>query len=177
MLFGSKATFAIEAMTEPHLIPPSAVWGRMQVWCRGGAIGDFSEECCALFGPYEGFRNLLRSLPKLWFQEFEGLSDLQLWNRLDGLLYFADDDRTLEQCSRDWEQYGQCNFLTNWGEQFDGNGKSFIVCAPSGVVHILNQSLPNGISCEVPLLDVLAAANEYASWFESEQARLASSSG
>jgi len=101
------------------------------------------------------------------------MSDKQLWDRLDWLLYVGDDDRTLEQCSQDWEQYGECSFLTNWGEQFDGNGKSFIVCTPSGVVRILNQSLPNGISCEVPLCDVLVAISEYTSWFESEQQRFA----
>jgi hypothetical protein len=145
----------------------------MQVWCRRSAIGDIADEHCGLHHAYCGFKALQESLPKLWSREFDGLSGAALWDRLDTLLYVGDDDRTVEECRQDWERYGQFNFLTNWREQFDGNGKSFIFCSPAGVVWILNQSLPNGISCEVQLADVQSAIGEYLAWFEREQRRLA----
>jgi hypothetical protein len=110
----------------------------------------------------------------------DGLSDIELWNHFDGLLYGyhgdieIQDDRTLEQCQSDWKKWGGYNFLTNWGEQFDNGGKSFILCKPDSVVWILNRSLPpeRGISLFAPLKETLTAIQQYIEWFESESVRL-----
>lgn len=56
MLFGDRLDFAIEADVEPSLEPPSAVWGRMCVWCRGVALGDLGEPHCALYPAYLAIR-------------------------------------------------------------------------------------------------------------------------
>lgn len=180
MLFGSKETFAIEALSEPDLVPPSAVWGRMQVWCEGASLGDIAEQHCALYPAYLGFKALRQSLPSLWLQEFAALSDTELCNHLDGLLFGfhgdvqLEDPRTAEQCRLDWDQYGKFSFLTHWGEQFDGSGKSFILCTPSGTVRVFNrsQAMANRISLQAPLADVLPAVAAYLVWFESEARRL-----
>jgi hypothetical protein len=110
----------------------------------------------------------------------DGLDDTQLWNHFDGLLYgyhgdlLLQDDRPFEQCLIDSETWGGYNFLTNWGEQFDAGGKSFIVCRPDGFVSVLNRSLSpgKGISCRAPLEETLAAIRRFIDWFYDESERL-----
>ena len=180
MLFGSTDVFAIEAMTETHLRAPSAVWGRMRVWCAGKEIGDFSEAHCGLGAAYQGFKALEQVLPSLWMAEFEHLDDAELWNLLDGELFgyhgdvALDDNRTVEECRDAWSRIGQFSFLTNWGEQFDRGGKSFIVCRPGGTVRILNRALskPPDIACEAPLVQVISAIERFLAWFDLEAKRL-----
>jgi hypothetical protein len=110
MLFGEPADFAIEAYVEPDLKPPSAVWGRMCVWCRGVPLGDISERYCALYPAYCSFRSLPSCLDSLWADELAGLGDEGVWNFLDA----------------DWAAWDRFNFLSNWGERFDGY-KAFIL--------------------------------------------------
>ncbi|MDZ7863316.1 hypothetical protein [Acidovorax sp.] len=178
MLFGTEKTFAIEAMSEPDLAPPSAVWGRMRVWCQGMPIGDFFAKQCALYPSYVNFRLLRERLALLWLAEFEGMSAISLWNHLDGLLYGFHGDveltdvRTLEECRQASEKYGRFDFLTNWGEQFDDNGKSFILCTPAGEVKVLNWSLAKEEELRARLPDVLQSISEFMNWFESEARRL-----
>lgn len=108
------------------------------------------------------------------------MSDEALWNFLDGLLYGFNgdteiaDDRSEEECRRDWALYGMFNFLTNWGEQFDQGGKSFIVCTPTQQVRILNRCLPpgHGLSVEASLFQVVHAISGFLGWFEAEASRL-----
>ncbi|MES2072012.1 MAG: hypothetical protein V4488_16770 [Pseudomonadota bacterium] len=184
MLFGLPTAFAIEAISEPTLKIPSAVWGRMQIWCQGVALGDFSSEHCGLYDAYDGFKSLETTLLKLWRQDFEGISELEILNLLDERLYGyhgdveIEDSRTVDECRRDWTEYGHFNFLTNWGEQFDQSGKSFILCRPEGRVQILNRSLPAqcGIVIEAPLLTAKAAMRDFIKWFESETQRLSGKS-
>lgn len=180
MLFGSRDRFAIESMAEPHLCSSSQVWGRMCIWCNGTEIGDYSDEHCGLFDAYDGFRTLRELLASNWLPEFEGLSDNDLWNLLDGALYGYHGDReinvlrTIEQCREDSDRYYRFIFLTNWGEQFDGNGKSFIVCRPDDVVRVLNRSLgdsPN-FSLEVPRAEAIETIQKFLDWFDNESMRL-----
>jgi hypothetical protein len=179
MLFGDKAIFAIETMIEPHLEPPSAPWGRMRVWCEGVSIGDINEEHCGL-EVFEALSYLISQLDDLWLDEFEGLSDFQLWNLLDGLLYGyhgnveIDDNRSLEQIKSYAKKYGKFNFLSNWGEQFDRDGKSFIFHHPKGRIKILNKSLPieKGIALESSTEAFCNAINEAVSWFEKQRITL-----
>ena len=180
MIFGSTDTFAIEAIIEPDLEAPSAVWGRMRIWCQGVSIGDISTSCCALYPSYLGFRDLLGALPSLWCPAFTKLSDIQLWNRLDGLLYGyhgdepVEDERSLEQLEQDHQNYRKFDFLTNWGEQFDQGGKSFIVCTPAQQVRILNRHFPEGygLGLHASLFQVASAIKNFMHWFEHEARRL-----
>lgn len=180
MLFGDRRTFAIEAMVEPHLQAPSAAWGRLCIWCEDVCIGDFAEEHCGLYDSYDGFRSVLANLHSLWRAEFADLSDRDLWNLLDEKLYghhgdvAIEDNRTMAQITQDAQTYGRFNFLTNWGEQFDRDGKSFIVCTPEQQVRILNLSLPpsKGIALRVSMFPVSASIRAFLKWFEGEAGRL-----
>jgi|SRR5262245_1019856 len=128
----------------------------MCIWCRGVPLGDIDDRHCELYGAYCGFRELVSSVDRLWAAKLLGLADVAAWNHLDALLdgYHGDvgvpDDRTVEQCRRDWDVWGCFNFLTNWGEQFAGY-KAFIMPPPEGAVRILSRRLPEemGRSVEV----------------------------
>jgi hypothetical protein len=179
MRFGDPADFAIEAEVEPDLKPPSAVWGRMCVWCRGVPLGNIEDRHCALYPAYGAFRGLESYLDRLWAPELAGLDDVAAWNFLDGLLYGyhgdveVRDHRSIEQCHVDWATWRSFNFLTNWGEQFDGY-KSFLLCPPGGPVRVLSRRLPAhmGRSVEVSLGAVLAATQGFVRWFEEQELRL-----
>lgn len=98
MLFGHKEDFAIEAMVEPDLIPPSSVWGRMCIWCEGTPLGDYLEEHCGL--PSGHLEELARDLPTLWHKDFEGMSDANIFRYLDALLYgYRDGIEIADDCS------------------------------------------------------------------------------
>lgn len=176
MIFGSTEAFAIEAMTEEGLNPPSVAWGRMQVWCQGVSIGDYSDRHCGL--PYTDFLELKEALPSLWLPEFEGMSAKDLWNHLDRLIYGhhgeveLNDARTSEEMRRDYMKYGDFNFLTNWGEMFDRGGKSFIFCTPRGEVRVLNRVAAPGRWLQAQLPEALHAMTEFLGWYEGECSRL-----
>ncbi|WP_124485827.1 MULTISPECIES: hypothetical protein [unclassified Burkholderia] len=182
MLFGSKSEFAIEAMIEPDLVPPSAVYGRMQVWFANTSMGDFSSPRCSLYPAYLGFKQLVAALPNIWRSDLDGLSEEQLIDRLDRLLYGAqgdelleDDDRTAFECKRDWEKYGAFDFLTNWGEQFDREDKTFIFCPPTQPAKIL--VLPRGsdtiLSLHASIPATADAIDKFLRWFDESSALLA----
>lgn len=178
MLFGDRADFAIEADVESELQRPSAVWGHMCVWCRGVALGDINLRHCGLYVAYSAFDWLSANLYSLWADELAGLDNLATWNFLDRLLYGyhegreIPDDRTV-RC--DWTVWGRFNFLTNWGEQFDGF-KAFILCPPGGPVRILSARFPEhmGRGVQVSPNGVMTAAEAFARWFEREELRLQS---
>lgn len=178
MIFGSTETFAIEAMTEEGLAPPSAAWGRMRVWCQGTSMGDFSDEHCGL--PYSHFLNLNEDLSSLWLPEFESMSALDLCNHLDGLIYGyhgdveLNDARTSEEICRDSMKYSKFSFLTNWGEMFDSVEKSFICCTPAGEVRVLNRVAAPGRWLQAQLPEALHAITEFLRWYEGECNRLGS---
>lgn len=185
MIFGDRDDFAIEAGTEPHLKPPSAVWGHMRIWCCGVPLGDIEELHCALYGAYCEFCDLLSpvhgemKIDRLWAEELIGLDGVAAWNHLDGLLYGyhgdveLPDDRTVEECQRDWVMWGRFSFLTNTGEQFDGY-KAFIMRPPGCPVRILSRRLPEGMgrSVEVSRDGFIAAAMAFTKWFEAQELRL-----
>ncbi|CAE6741371.1 hypothetical protein PQR46_32450 [Paraburkholderia sediminicola] len=182
MLFGSKSDFAIEAMIEPGLALPSAVYGRMQVWCTNTSLGDFSDPRCSLYSAYRGFTELVAALPDLWRSDLDGLSDEQLINRLDRLLYGAqgdqlleDDGRTVSECKRDWAEYGVFNFLTNWGEQFDREDKAFIFCPPTqpSKILILQRRFDTIRSLHTSIPAATDAIHKFLRWFDESAARLA----
>jgi hypothetical protein len=177
-VFGNRADFAIEAGVEPHLMPPSAVWGHMCVWCRGVALGDLSDLHCALYPAYCSFRWLPGHLDDLWADEFIGLGAVAAWNFLDGLLYGyhgdveVPDDRTVEECQADSLRWSRHNFLTNWGEQFDCC-KAFVLSPPGGSVRILYRRRREAVQmAEVSRSGLVAASAGFVQWFETQELRL-----
>jgi len=144
MIFGNKSDFAIEAMIEPYLEPPSEPWGRLCIWVAGNQIGNYSDPHCGLYSCYVGFREKCELLDSLWIDLFQSLRDQEIWNFLDSALYGyhgnieLDDERTLEQMRNDSEELSRFDFVTQWGEMFDRGGKAFILRLPSGLLKILS---------------------------------------
>jgi hypothetical protein len=180
-ILGDKNTFAIEAIIEPGLKAPSPIWGRMCVWCNGTTIGNLDEKHCGLEA-FSNFSDKIKQIDGLWMSEFDGLSDHELWNYLDGLLYGyhgdieLEDNRTLDQMRLDAKKYGKFNFLTNWGEMFDNDGKSFIFHHPEGKIKILNRQLnsKNIISFSTTIYAFCHAIEEGMSWYHEQAAILQS---
>jgi hypothetical protein len=178
-IFGDPQDFAIEAGVELSLDPPSSVWGFMRVWCGGVPLGNIGERFCALYPSSLAFAWLSTHLDELWDDALTGLGDGAAWDLLDGLLYGyhgeveIEDERTPDELRRDWDRYGKFNFLTNWGEQFDGY-KSFIKCPTVGPARILSRRLPasQGLSVRVTRGAVLEASRGFLHWFGSQAVRL-----
>jgi hypothetical protein len=178
MLFGHKDDFAIEAMVEPDLIPPSAVSGRMRIWCEGTPLGDYSKEHCGL--PSGHLEELPRDLPTLWHKDFEDMSDANIFRYLDALLYgYRDgveivDDRSLLQSTQDAHRFGPFIFLTNWEEMFDQEGKAFILFPDGQMVRVIVQSSDQLTyrSLSTSVVAVKVACKSFSSWFKEESVRL-----
>jgi hypothetical protein len=171
MLFGSVSDFAIQAEVEPELTPPSAVWGRMCVWCRGIALGDIEDTHCSLYLAACSFKWVAGHLDELWDERLVGLDDINALAFLDAA-YYGDDDRTTAQLAEDARRYGKFNFLTNWGEQFDGV-KAFLICSPEGSLRIVYQLLDGTRgSAEVTKAGFVAAAKAFVHWFGEQSERL-----
>ncbi|WP_167041227.1 hypothetical protein [Burkholderia sp. Ax-1724] len=135
-----------------------------------------------MYPAYLGFKEIVAALPDLWRSDLDGLSDKQLINRLDRLLYGAqgdqlleDDERTVFECQRDWEKYGAFNFLTNWGEQFDGEGKAFIFCPPAqpSKILILQRGFDTIRSLHTSVTAATDAIHKFLKWFDESAAQLA----
>jgi hypothetical protein len=181
MIFGNTSEFAIQVQCEPELVAPSAVWGRMCVWCQGVELGDINDSHCSLYPAVLDFQALEKNLQaqELWDDSFSNLRDEELFERLDWLYYGCDsnghiapDSRTDEQVATDARRFSKFNFLTNWGEQFDGY-KAFIFARGDGVVRIAYR-LPDytkGIA-HVPESKFTASIDELLSWFAEQQDRL-----
>jgi len=151
----------------------------MCVWCRGVSLGKLHERYCGLGYAVERFAWLADNLSSLWADELDGLDDIAAWNFLDGLLYGYHGDielastRTLAELRRDAVVWRRFDFLTNWGEQFDGY-KSFLLCPPGDDARVLSRQLSAhmGRGVSVSKRALVMASAEFVRWFDGESARL-----
>jgi hypothetical protein len=179
VLFGDRSDFAIEVGVEKDLPLPSQVWGHMRVWCGGHALGKFEDPYCALYPSYEEFTWMGAHLEELWDEVLSGLSDQAIWNVLDGALYGYHGDVEIadglsrEEVKRDDARFGKFNFLTHWGEQFDGY-KSFIVCQPGQPLRVLSRAFPAsvGLGVNVSRRGFTQASIAFCEWFQVQERRL-----
>ena len=178
-LFGDRLDFAIEAGVEPELVRPSAVWGHMCVWCAGHRLGDPEDRHSGLYDAVAGFQDVAASLERLWDESLVGLDDHALFDHFDVLLYgcrgaaIVADDRTVEECRRDAGVWFRFNFLTNWGEPFDGC-KAFVVVPPVGPLRVLFRGPTDGsvVGANVSVEGFLAATSDFLRWYEDQERRL-----
>lgn len=184
MIFGNPEDFAIEAMTEMHLVAPSAVWGRMCVHIGTVVLGDFSDEHCGLYCAYRGFKELLNTNTRLWDESFDGLSREQIHDLVRNAIY-GNDDRAMDTILADSRRYRRFDFLTNWDEQFDGFA-SVIVQEDATTTTILHR--PHSAFARkrepgpfvVAICSTIGFRNACASlveWFDREAARLTRNEG
>ena len=171
MIFGDPSDFAIEAMTETHLVRPSAVWGRMCLHIADTTLGDFDDPHCALYPAYRQFASLLERINELWDDAFNDLNDHDIYSLLDHAIY-GDDDRTMAEIERDARRFSRFDFLTNWGEQFVGH-KCFILYRAPDTLRILYR-MPDNCPGTVSITKdgFVHAANGFLAWFDSESERL-----
>ena len=156
MIFGKPADFAIEAYHEPSG-PEWAGFGRMAIDIQGFRLGDIRETHCSLFAAVNRFR-LYPEIESLWAEAFDGLSDVEVFALIDTRY-------TGEPCEED---YSPCDFLTNSGEQFD-DAKTFIICRPSGRVHILYQLRDGKIgSASCSASSFRKVAKDFVCWFDEQ---------
>lgn len=141
MLFGNANDFAIEAMLEPGLKDPSAVWGRMCVRIGGTTLGDYDDHHCALYSAYRHFDWRIKQHGPLWDDIFDHMSPEEIYDTVHDALY-RDDDRTIAQIQHDERRYGAFDFLTNCGEQFDGYSSVIVSPAPDSML-ILHRPYAN----------------------------------
>lgn len=179
MMFGDPSNFAIEAITEPHLVAPSAVWGRMCIHIGPIVLGDFTDEHCGLYGAYCGFKKLLTTESQLWDDAFVGLTREQIHDLARNAIY-GDDDRSMEAILADSQQYRRFDFLTNWDEQFDGFA-SVIVQEDDRTTTILHRPHSAFARKRDPGPFVIATCNTigfrnaiagFVEWFDAEASRL-----
>jgi hypothetical protein len=187
VIFGDRADFAIEAGVEPDLVPPSAVWGHMCVWCSGTSLGNIDDHYCHLGVGRNDFHWLAEHLDERWDETLSGMSDIEQWSLLRGNLYglqgggisvpklvLSPDD---VETDRNWQRYNKLEFLTNWGEQFDGY-PAFLLAPPGESCRVLFQR-PDGGTVQSVLVSrsaVIAASRDFVAWLDDRAKSLSGDS-
>jgi hypothetical protein len=175
MLFGSKDIFAIEAVTEVDLVAPSAVWGRMRIWCRNESFGDFDNPYNALYSASESFRTMCDAHSDLWDPTFEGLEDAEIFRIFNEAIYIGthSDSEVVDLADRYW----RFDFLTNWGENFDPL-KGLLAFDPNGDSLFMVEDGDDRVrGFRFPEASFVQAASDFVRWFDSEAERLQKKTG
>ena len=180
MLIGDPNDFAIEAIVEPDLTTPSAVWGRMCIHIGAVTLGDFSDPYCALYPAYEQFDWHSKLRVRLWDEAFDGKSPAEIHDIVRNAIY-GDDDRTIEQIQNDSFRFGKFDFLTNWGEQFDGFASVIVSPDPATMMFLhkpyadlaSRRRLPhNFVVAQCSSLAFRSVSSGFVEWFDCEAQRL-----
>jgi hypothetical protein len=172
MLIGDASDFAIEVMVEPDLEIPSAVWGRMCIHIGDVTLGDFDNSYCALYPAYIPFKWHTQQTDRLWHESLENLSPEEIHDIVHSSIYGDNDNIS---------QLVEFDFLTNWGEQFDGY--SSVIVSPTResmmILHrpYLDPSDSRRLSNDFVLAHCthsgfIDALNHFVAWFDSEAKRL-----
>jgi hypothetical protein len=158
MIFGNSSDFAIESYHEPSG-PKWGGFGRFCIYVGGTQIGNIRDNHCSLFHATDQMRQSANMLESLWDDSFAGLSDVEIFALLERGIYIGGPS------GRD---YWRFDFLTNTGEMFNGV-KTFIICDPSGSVHILyrfrDDTQGSGQCSAQTFRDVVGV---YGSWFDEQ---------
>lgn len=180
MLIGSPSDFAIEVMVEPDLKVPSAVWGRMCVHIGKMTLGDFNDPYCALYPAYGHFEWHAKHRDRLWDPIFDGLAPEEIHDVVRAAIY-GDDERTMDQIQRDSRRYAAFDFLTNWGEQFDGYSSVIVSPEPDAVMVLHRPYVEPDSPRRLPMDFLVArcsrsafinASAAFVEWFDRQADRL-----
>jgi len=180
MLLGNPDDFAIEVMVEPDLKAPSPVWGRMRVWIGETSLGDFNNPYCALLPPYHRFKSYVEHCDSLWADEFDGLTLEEIYDTVFDAIY-GNHQHTLAQIKDDSQRFSRFDFLTTWGESFDGISSVILSPEPDkiAILHRPRSHHPlksNFVVASCSLSGLVEAATQFVTWFEAEEIRLSSKS-
>ncbi len=114
MIFGDPNDVAIEAMTETHLVAPSAVWGRMCLHIGSVVLGDYTDEHCGLTAHTADSRNYSTFRLDCGMIRFLGLSHEQIHDLVRHAIY-GDDDRSMTEILADSKRYRIFDLLSKLG--------------------------------------------------------------
>ncbi len=174
--FGKREGFAIEAMVESELTPPSSPWGRLRVWVGGKSFGDFDDPHCGLYPAYSGFKDMLEKIEELYDPELMELPIEKLYAKVDKALYgvWVDDEFLDEDPEEGSEVYWRHNFLTNWGEMFDRTEKSYIFKLSDGRLMVIQpeENDPSIIKYYCSAGEFENVIKQFMVWHDSEELRL-----
>jgi hypothetical protein len=170
MIFGSRASYALEAIIEagPEYPPyfGSNVTGRVRLFIGGYEIGNFSEPCCVIRSLSEHLAELGSRTDELWHESLDGHIPESQFKILDEALFL---DETAQASS----EYDSMIFLTNVLETFD-DVKGFLVGPPGQPLQALLQS---GDSANVQCLSISRAefcsvATQFSLWLKEQENEL-----
>ena len=142
-------------------------------------LATSNDEHCGLYGACRGFKELLSHEGRLWHDSFNGLDDAEIHDVVRHAIY-GDDDRTGGQILLDAQTYRPFDFLTNWGEQFDGFASVIFQRdnTQTTVVHIPHSAFAR-TRLDGPMVSLNFSTNvfesailEFLAWFERETQRL-----
>jgi hypothetical protein len=168
MMFGNPAIFAVEAYHERPLdCDFSGVLGRMCVHIRGRSFGYIAEPCCALDNAFDSLTWIMEHSESLDHGALADLRDFDLFEFLDAKLY-RDTGQSLEEMRSDGCHFGRFTFLTNWGEQFDGAPKCFIVRRGSNLRVVWKDSRCRQRAVEIPVSVFTRATREATLWYREQ---------
>jgi len=168
MIVGNKENFAIECYDDFIDTEKKYVFGRMCLWCSNISLGDIFEPSCML-NVTEGI--LLSFLEeKLNYEgaELNNINDEEAFNLLSNKLYGVDKEISLEQVSRDMDEYYKYDFLTNGGESFDGY-QSFIIKNNNTYRIIFRDSQDKLYSSKVERPMLIEVINGFLQWVKQKK--------
>jgi len=166
---GDRSVFQIQCVHEPFSRSEGHVFGRMCLRFGDDVLGDFDEPMCMLNVTAGHFKAALKSLAEHNEPELSGLTNEQLWERLDSALYQG-DARTTEQIVADDRRYRRFDFLTNGGESFD-DFKSFFVAGTHDIRVLFKSDDQPLIAGRIDRSVFVETLQAWLQWFECERAR------
>ena len=168
-MLGECSVFQIQCVHEPFPGSGGRVFGRMCLRFEDNVLGDFDERDCMLNVAAGHFEDALKWLPEHDEPELFGLTDEQLWNRLDSVLY-GDDNRTMDQVVADARRYRRFDFLTNGGESFD-HSKSFFVASEHEVRVLFKMNDQPVVARRIDRSVFAETLQAWLKWLDGESAR------
>ena len=174
--FGDCKDFAIEALVENELVPPSAPWGRLRIWVGGKSFGDFDDPHCGLYPAYSGFKGMIEKYDELYDPGLLELSTEKLYAKIDKALYgvWVGDELLDDEPREGDDEYWRHNFLTNWGEMFDRTEKSYIFKLPDDRLMVIQpiegESSIKRYCCSTS--GFKKAVKQFLVWHDKEEFRL-----
>lgn len=135
VLFGDKSNFAIQAMLEPELKPPSFVWGRMCLWVSGLQLGDYKNKHCGIAQCTTHLNQVVEIVDQLGISVFGNKSDQEIYSFLEeAWLDPGSDDFGIEN---EFQKFHKFRFNYGFAEMFDGEPMSFLLRQPNGSLMLL----------------------------------------